>query len=76
MTERVPLILDVDTGIDDALALAFVLGSPSAELVAVTTLAGNVGVERTTANTLAVLDLLGATDVPVQIGRASGRERG
>jgi len=68
MSERVPLILDVDTGIDDALAIAFALRSPAAEVVAVTTLAGNVGVERTTANTLAVLDWLGAPDVPVHRG--------
>jgi len=68
MTAPVPLILDVDTGIDDALALAFAVHSPEIELVAVTTLAGNVNVERTTANTLAVLDLLGAMEVPVHRG--------
>lgn len=68
MEAATPLILDVDTGIDDALALAFAIGSPSAELVAVTTLAGNVGVETTTANTLAVLSWLGADRVPVHRG--------
>lgn len=66
--ERVPIVLDVDTGVDDALALALAVRSPRAELVAVTTLAGNVDVERTTANTLAVLDWLGADDVPVHRG--------
>ncbi|MFM9105716.1 MAG: nucleoside hydrolase, partial [Chloroflexota bacterium] len=68
MASRKPLILDVDTGIDDALALAYVAGSPEADLVAVTTLAGNIGVERTTQNTLDVLDLLGRSDVPVHRG--------
>ena len=68
MIERIPIILDVDTGIDDALALAFAVRSPEAELVAVTTLAGNVSVELTTANTLAVLDWLGRSDVPVHQG--------
>ncbi len=68
MTESVPLILDVDTGIDDALALAFALRTPAADVVAVTTVAGNVGVERTTANTLAVLDWLGANEIPVHRG--------
>ncbi len=68
MTVRVPLLLDVDTGIDDALALALAVRSPGAEVVAVTTLAGNVGVDRTTANTLTVLDWLGADDVPVHRG--------
>ena len=37
----VPLILDVDTGIDDALALLYACGSPDADLVAVTCLSGN-----------------------------------
>jgi purine nucleosidase len=68
MTERLPLILDVDTGIDDALALAFAVCSADVELVAVTTLAGNVDVERTTANTLRVLDWLEASSVPVHRG--------
>jgi len=68
MSSRRAVILDVDTGIDDALALAFAVRQPAIELVAVTTLAGNVGVEKTTANTLAVLDLLGASNVPVHRG--------
>ena len=68
MTEQVPVILDVDTGTDDALALGYAVASPKIELVAVTTVAGNVGVEKTTANTLAVLDWLGAGDVPVHRG--------
>lgn len=68
MTERVPLILDVDTGIDDALALALAFRSPEAHVVAVTTLAGNVGVEQTTANTLSVLDWIGAPNVAVHRG--------
>ena len=68
MSGRVPLILDVDPGIDDALALAYAVRSPTAEVVAVTTLAGNVDVERTTANTLAVLDWLGEHEIPVHRG--------
>jgi inosine-uridine nucleoside N-ribohydrolase len=68
LSERVPLILDVDTGTDDALALAYAVASPGIELIAVTTVAGNVDVEKTTANTLAVLDWLGSGDVPVHRG--------
>jgi purine nucleosidase len=68
VTEQVPVILDVDTGTDDALALGYAVASLRIELVAVTTVAGNVGVEKTTANTLAVLDWLGAGDVPVHRG--------
>lgn len=67
MTERVPLILDVDTGTDDALALAYAVASPGIDIVAVTTVAGNVGIDKSTANTLAVLDWLGA-NVPVHRG--------
>jgi inosine-uridine nucleoside N-ribohydrolase len=63
-----PLILDVDTGVDDALALALAVRSPDAELVAVTTVAGNIDVSRATSNSLAVLDWLGATTVPVHRG--------
>lgn len=64
----VPIILDVDTGIDDAMAMALAVASPLVDLVAVTTLAGNVDVQRTTANTLAVLDWLDVAGVPVHRG--------
>jgi purine nucleosidase len=67
---RIPLILDVDTGIDDALALLYAVASPEAEMVAVTCLAGNVGVENVQRNTRAVLELAGRSDVEVAIGRA------
>lgn len=59
-----PLMIDVDTGIDDAVALALLLGL-EADLVGVTTVAGNVGIALATANTLRVLSYLGADDVPV-----------
>jgi purine nucleosidase len=68
VSDRLPVVLDVDTGTDDALALAYAVASPRIELVAVTTVAGNVDVGKTTANTLAVLDWLGAGDVPVHRG--------
>lgn len=64
----IPVIMDVDTGTDDALALAYAVRSPKLDLLAATTVAGNVGIERATANTLAVLDWLGAKDVPVHRG--------
>jgi purine nucleosidase len=68
LSEQVPLILDVDTGTDDALALAYAVASRGIDLIAVTTVAGNVDVEKTTANTLSVLDWLGGGDVPVHRG--------
>jgi purine nucleosidase len=64
-----PLILDVDTGIDDALALLYACASPEAELVAVTCLAGNATAADTARNTRAVLEAAGRSDVEVAVGR-------
>ena len=61
-------MLDCDPGIDDAFAIAFGCGHPGLELCGVTTVAGNVGLARTTGNALAVLEFLGRTDVPVAAG--------
>jgi inosine-uridine nucleoside N-ribohydrolase len=63
-----PVILDVDTGIDDALAIALAVSDPGTELVAITTLAGNCSLKLATANTLKVLHFLGADEVPVHSG--------
>lgn len=65
----IPLILDVDTGIDDALALLYACGSPEAEIVAVTCVSGNVAARQVAQNTLAVLELCGRDDVEVALGR-------
>lgn len=62
------LILDLDMGVDDAMALAYVIASPEVELVGVTTCFGNVRVEQSAHNCLAVLDLLGRPEVPVYLG--------
>src|SRR5215218_1612654 len=66
--DRVPLILDVDTGIDDSLALLYAAASPEAELVAVTCLPGNAALEDVARNTRAVLELAGRGDVEVAAG--------
>ena len=68
-TDRIPLILDVDTGIDDSLALLYAASSPEAEIVAVTALSGNVHVDDTERNTRAILELAGRTDIEVAAGR-------
>ena len=65
---RIPVILDVDTGVDDAMALALAVGLPHIDLLAVTTVAGNVDVDRAHANTRNVLYALGRSDVPVHRG--------
>ena len=66
---RVPLILDVDTGIDDSIALLYACASPEADLVAVTCLSGNVAIQDVQRNTRAVLELAGRADVEVAVGR-------
>jgi inosine-uridine nucleoside N-ribohydrolase len=64
------LILDVDTGTDDAIALMLAALHPDLELVAATTVNGNNPVANCTDNTLRVFDLLGV-DIPVYEGAAT-----
>jgi purine nucleosidase len=66
---RIPLLLDVDTGIDDSLALLYAAASPEVELVAVTCCSGNVEASQVAINTRAVLELAGRADVEVALGR-------
>lgn len=61
------IILDVDTGIDDALAILMAVRSPELEVIGITTVGGNTGIENVTRNTLQVLELAGS-DVPVAKG--------
>ncbi len=68
MATGIPLILDVDTGVDDALALGLAHLRPDMNLVAVTTLAGNIDVVNVTENTRRVLAFIGAGDVPIHQG--------
>jgi purine nucleosidase len=63
-----PIIIDTDPGIDDALALFLACASPELEIRAVTAVAGNVGIDRTTRNAAALLALAGKPDVPVYRG--------
>ncbi|WP_264737372.1 nucleoside hydrolase [Cytobacillus firmus] len=62
-----PIIFDVDTGIDDALAMSYALNSPELELLGFTTCFGNVSVAEATRNTLAVLEKVGKR-IPVYPG--------
>jgi pyrimidine-specific ribonucleoside hydrolase len=67
----IPLILDCDPGHDDALAIVLALARPELLPLAITTVAGNAPLDRTTRNALRVLTLLGRSDVPVAAGAAS-----
>lgn len=62
------LILDLDTGIDDALAIAYAAANKEVELIGITNCFGNVTVDIAVRNTLNVLDLIGREDVPVYRG--------
>jgi inosine-uridine nucleoside N-ribohydrolase len=65
---RIPIVLDVDTGVDDACALLFAVRHPGLDLRAVTCVAGNAPVENVARNTLTVLEVAGASQVPVARG--------
>lgn len=66
MTRRV--YLDVDTGLDDALALLLAVRHPALDVRGVSTVVGNVDLDQVTRNTLQVLDIAGAPEVPVARG--------
>jgi len=65
-----PVILDVDTGLDDACALLLAARHPELDLKAVTCVGGNVGLDDVVINTLTVLEAAGRPDVPVARGAA------
>lgn len=66
--KKVKMILDTDLGIDDAMALAYALGSPNIDLIGVTLTFGNVSTETSGRNTLDILSLLNREDIPVYTG--------
>ena len=68
--QPLPVLLDCDPGHDDAIALLLALASPELELLGVTTTYGNQTLEKTTANAIRVLELVGRDDVPVAAGAA------
>ena len=65
-----PVILDVDTGLDDACALLLAARHPDLDLRAVTCVSGNVGIDQVVLNTLAVLEAAGRPDGPGARGAA------
>jgi purine nucleosidase len=62
------IIIDTDPGVDDALTILLALASPEIQLEALTTVHGNIGIEKTTRNALAVLEFVNADCIPVARG--------
>ena len=67
MTDKIPLLIDTDPGVDDALALLMAFDDPAHELLGLTIAAGNVGLAHTVANALKLCEIAGIT-VPVYAG--------
>ena len=69
VSDRRRLIIDTDPGHDDAIALLLAIASPQElETIGITTVAGNVPLEKTTYNALRLRDLAGAAYLPVYRG--------
>jgi purine nucleosidase len=70
MSQRIPLLIDTDPGVDDALALLMAFDDPRHDVVGLTIAAGNVGLAHTVANALKLCEVAGV-DVPVFPGCAA-----
>ena len=64
------MILDLDTGVDDALAIAYATAAPDVDLIGIVSSYGNNLIDVCAQNSLKLLELLGQTDVPVFKGLA------
>lgn len=65
---RTPVLMDVDTGIDDSLALLYLLARPDAEILGISCTAGNVPAKQVATNNLAWLELCGRSGIEVALG--------
>lgn len=70
MTEKIPLLIDTDPGVDDALALLMAFADPGHDVVGLTVAAGNVGLQHTVRNALKLCEVAGRPEVPVFAGAA------
>jgi len=68
MTQKIPLLIDTDPGVDDALALLMAFADERHDVVGLTVAAGNVGLEYTVRNALKLCEVAGREDVPVFAG--------
>ncbi|MCU1479234.1 MAG: nucleoside hydrolase [Subtercola sp.] len=64
----IPVLLDVDTGVDDALAILFAVAHPGIHVLGISCVAGNAALPQVVQNTLGVLDAAGAAPIPVAGG--------
>ena len=64
----IKVLLDLDTGIDDAMALAYALGSKEIDLIGITGTFGNVYTEEGVQNVLNILNMCNANEIPVYAG--------
>jgi pyrimidine-specific ribonucleoside hydrolase len=65
-----PIIIDVDTGTDDALAILYAVRHPELDIRGISCVIGNVSVDQAVINTCKVLDAANAGDIPVAVGAA------
>ena len=70
MTANIPLLIDTDPGVDDALALLMAFNDPRHRVVGLTIAAGNVGLKHTVRNALKLCEVAGRHDIPVFAGCA------
>lgn len=70
-----PVIIDVDTGIDDAVALSIAFACKNLDVLLITTGAGNVGAQQATENTLNIINLLKHPQIPVAMGESEPLKR-
>lgn len=64
----IPVLIDTDPGIDDALAILLALASPEISIEAITVVAGNCSARQGVINTLSILELANAPHIPVALG--------
>ena len=75
MAKKIPVILDVDTGIDDAVSIVLALKSKKLDVKLIVTCHGNAPLEAITDNTLDVLSIIGHENIPVAVGLADALVR-
>lgn len=70
MRRPAPVVVDTDPGVDDAVAILMLLSDPRFDVIGLTATAGNVPLARATRNSLALLEHVGRSDIPVYRGAA------